>query len=531
MNTSGAKLFTSKTWIFILIQIAVMLMAISNQSLWFDELYSADFHLIGNRKDMLGELWSNPQFATVTLHYLYYYFWEILFKPDEMGLRMANLPLFVLGQLSLFWALRAYPKRFALILLAVSTLHPMVWEYANEARQYMMMYAGSTMILAYLLHIHKIKSREEGVSHLFSVIFVSGCILLFGASMLGGFWVFVAIAYVAYFHYLHLDFAYLKQRINIVLMGILLIFIPLSSFMVLRGMHHGATTSLISNTTFVTLLYDAYELTGLSGIGPGRLALRSAGITALSSYWGWLLLAGAIVTATLMKGLQNTIQIFGRKEVAIAVVAALLPLAIVTFSGFTMHWRVLGRHLLPAIPYLNIFFAFGLTKLFEKNNTHSGISGKLLGVSFLILLIYSSLSMRFADRHSKDDYRNAAIVAKQDLAQNKQVWWGADSLGANYYGLPVALDGKAIFNAELKPATCVSAGSGLQVIPGLSEDCLKNLPVPDVVILSNRLEVFDSKGDIISYLKTHGFVQELSLQAFTIWRSMPVLYKPLGLSE
>lgn len=525
MKTSSFKWFSGKwvVWFFVLIQVGVMLLAISSQSLWFDELYSADFHLIGNLKDMLEQLLFNPQFALVPLHYLYYYFWEIVFQPNEMGLRLANLPLFVMGQLSLFWALRAYSKRFGLLLLALCALHPMVWQYANEARQYIMMYAGSEMILAYILHIHTIQSREDGVSPLFSAIFVFGSILLFGASMLGGFWVFAASAYVAYFHYRHLNWSYLKQGTNILLMSILLSTLALLSFMILRSLHQGGTTSKISPTTGATLLFDAYELIGLSGVGPGRLALREAGIAALGTYWIWLAFAGAIIFATLLKGFQNAVQLFGRKEVIIAVMVGLLPIAIVVLSGFAMHWRVLGRHLIAALPVLNILFAFGLDKLFDKNNGHSESFCRMIGLAFLLLLIYSSLSMRFAVRHSKDDYRGAAVVAQQEFAQGKQVWWAADSLGANYYGLPVTLDGKAIFDIVAKPRACADDGSGMQLVAGASKDCLESLPVPNVVILSNRREVFDSKGDIISYLNAHGFAQVQSLQAFTIWRPLGTL--------
>ena len=506
-----------------------MLLAISNQSLWFDELYSADFHLIGNLKDMLEQLWINPQFALVPLHYLYYYFWEILFQPEELGLRLANLPLFVMGQLSLFWALRAYSKQFAWLLLALCALHPMVWQYANEARQYMMMYAGSEMILAYLLHIHKIQSCDDGVSPLFSAIFVFGCILLFGASMVGGFWVFVAIVYVAYFHYRHLDSSYLKRGVNIFLIGVLLATLALLCFMVLRSLLQGGTTSKISTTTGATLLFDAYELMGLSGVGPGRLALRGSGMAALGTYWIWLVLAGAIVSVTLLKGFQYAVQLFGKKEVAIAVMVGMLPIAIVVLSGFAMHWRVLGRHLIPALPGLNLLFTFGLIKLFDKNNGLGGSFGRMIGLAFLVLLMYSSFSMRFADRHRKDDYRGAAAVAKHELLQQKQVWWAADKLGANYYGLPVVINGKAIFdNVTKKPKLCADDGSGLQVVPDLSKECLESLPVPTMVILSDRREVFDGKGDIISYLNTHGFVQVQSLQAFTIWRVMDALSTPVS---
>lgn len=524
-------------WLFVLVQVSVMLVAITNESLWIDEFW-ADCFVLKDSFQGLIEQWSNPQVVLTPLFYLYFYFWGIFFHSGEMVMRLANLPLFVLGQLSLFLALRAYPKHFSYLLLALSALHPMVWQYANEARPYMMMYAGAEMILAYLLHIHTIQSREDEVAPLFSAIFVVGSILLFGASMLGGFWVFASLAYVVYFHYQHLDASYLKRGVNLLLLGILLPALALLSFIYLRSVLQGGSASILSSTTVATVLFDVYELLGLSGIGPGRIELREAGLTALTSYWIWLILAGAVVSATLVSGLQHAVKLIGCKRVALAVMVCLLPAVIVVFSGFAMHWRVLGRHLIASLPVINLLFALGLFSLLARSDERSWPFRRGIALVFLLLIIYSSLSMRFADRHRKDDYRGAAVVARQDLLQGKQVWWAAHDFGAGYYGL-IDFNRDAIFSAKantalksgkamMKSGGCSADRSGFQSVTNASKECLESLPSPDVVILS-KPETFDSKGAIADYLNTHGFAKVQTLPAFSIWRPKSAAI-PLGSS-
>ena len=159
-----------------------MLLAISRESFWIDEFWNVYFVSLQS----LGELYqalSAPYGSQTPLHFVYGYFWGQFFAHSEAGLRLSNLPLFVMGQMCLYWALRAYPRPFTYALLALSALHPMVWQYANELRPYIMIYAGSEMLLAYVLHLHSLGDQEKRVGLLATSIFVVGGIVLFGASL------------------------------------------------------------------------------------------------------------------------------------------------------------------------------------------------------------------------------------------------------------------------------------------------------------------------------------------------------------
>jgi hypothetical protein len=191
-------------------------------------------------------------------------------------------------------------------------------------------------------------------------------------------------------------------------------------------------------------------------------------------------------------------------------------MAIVVFSGFAMHWRVLGRHMIAALPLLNLLFALGLAKLCEREGGRAWLLRVTIAISFLLAFVWSSSSLRFSDRHRKDDYRAAANVARQELASGKRVWWAADALGARYYGLPGEFDYMGELTGMQKPYVCIDR-AGVQSIDAVHGECLEKLIQPDVVILS-KPETFDRNGIIAAYLRDGHFAKAQELPAFTIWR-------------
>ena len=69
----------SKAWqigIFVLVQIAVMLLAISNESLWIDEFWTAQFGAMESFKDFY-ELLLIPSGSQTRLRFLHFYLWGL----------------------------------------------------------------------------------------------------------------------------------------------------------------------------------------------------------------------------------------------------------------------------------------------------------------------------------------------------------------------------------------------------------------------------------------------------------------------
>lgn len=503
------------TGLFALSQVAVMALAISNESLWIDEFWTAHFAAMGSFREFY-ELLLVPNGSQTPLHFLHFYLWGLVMPPGEAALRLANLPLFVAGQLAVFWALRDYPRTFSGLFLIISALHPMVWLYANEARPYILMYAGSQMILSYLLHLHAASGSGRPVETAFLLLFVVGGILLFGASLLGVFWVFAACLHVLVHHLRKSTWRDLLQGVNLLLLGLFLAAVALLTVYYLNSLLKGAGGSRVSTSTPATVLFAAYEMLGMAGIGPSRLELRSLGLAALVPFAFGLLAAGSVVLVVLALGLNAARTKLGSRELMLLGALGLLPVAIVIYSGFAMQWRVLGRHLIAALPILNLIFALGLVKLFEVDVRRNRSIRPVIAVAFLLALLISSLSLRFSDRHKKDDYRSAAAVAQQNIAQGKRVWWAADYVGANYYQLPGEFDYMGEMTGMHKPHVCVDQ-TGIQPIANVSLECLRTLSSPDLVILS-KPESFDRTGGVAGYLKAEGFVITQEWPAFTIWR-------------
>jgi hypothetical protein len=190
--------------------------------------------------------------------------------------------------------------------------------------------------------------------------------------------------------------------------------------------------------------------------------------------------------------------------------------AVVFLSGFVMHWRVLGRHMIAALPLLNLVLAFGLTFLFQEGRHRGQSARRMLAILAVLFLVYSSVSLRFAPQHRKDDYRAAAAIAQAAVTQGQRVWWAADLIGAQYYGLPGEFDVMGELTGLHKPQDCGDR-PGVLSIANASTQCLRALPQADVVILS-KPETFDIKQDIAGYLKAEQFAVTRSLPAFTIWR-------------
>ena len=500
---------------FALIQAVVMLLAISNESLWIDEFWTEHFAALESFRAFY-ELLLVPNGSQTPLHFLHFYLWGQLNLAGEFWFRLANLPLFVAGQVAVYWALRDYPRKFAYLYLTLTALHPMVWQYANEARPYILMYAGAQMMLAYLLNLHARSASGRPAEPLFLMLFVVGGILLFGASLLGVFSVFAACVVALLYHLRRSTWRELLRGVNLLMLGFFALAIALLTVYYANSLLLGAGGSRLASSSLVTVLSTFYEVLGLAGIGPSRLELRSLGVAALAPYAISLLVAGAVLLAVLAVGLKEARVRLGARQLLLLCAFGLFPVAVILFSGFAMQWRVAGRHLFATLPLLSLVWALGLSTLLRADGRRGQQLRWLLAVVALLLLAYSAFSLRVSPQHRKDDYRAAAAVAQAALAQGQRVWWAAGVIGASYYGLPGEFDVMGELTGQHKPLPCKDL-PGVQAVPNASTPCLLALTAPDVVILS-KPDTFDTRGDVGAFLKAERFALVQNLPAFTIWR-------------
>jgi hypothetical protein len=128
-----------------------------------------------------------------------------------------------------------------------------------------------------------------------------------------------------------------------------------------------------------------------------------------------------------------------------------------------------------------------------------------VALAFLLLCAASAISLRWAPRHAKDDYQQAAAIAQAAVSAGQHVWWCADEIGGRFYGLALpprlTMDGPGKARLLLNPSAADLAGK----------------PSPDLLVLS-KVDLYDNAGALRDYLKQEGYRQTQTLPAFTFWR-------------
>ena len=136
------------------------------------------------------------------------------------------------------------------------------------------------------------------------------------------------------------------------------------------------------------------------------------------------------------------------------------------------------------------------TGLTDKIPAPQLLNGRWVAGVFLIGCLGSCLTVRFAHRHEKDDYRSAAAVAKSAAASGQHVWWNAESLAADYYH--------------------VAGDDHVSVILNPRKGSLRNRPAPDLVIVS-KPETYDPHGGMAEYLREGGYHLTQQLPPVDFW--------------
>ena len=135
------------------------------------------------------------------------------------------------------------------------------------------------------------------------------------------------------------------------------------------------------------------------------------------------------------------------------------------------------RHLSIAFPFYVATLSVVIQWCIQKNWLLKAAS-----VSVIALLLCSSLRLRYSPVYAKEDYRWATAMALQASRHGHIVWWVANKLAANYYGLEIVQatpgEGEAF-------APRVSGWSDVRMSDVIDQ------PLPDDIFVS-RLDVHDS---------------------------------------
>jgi hypothetical protein len=261
----------------------------------------------------------------------------------------------------------------------------------------------------------------------------------------------------------------------------------------------GARSTSPGTTDWRSVAFVFYEQLGLLGLGPARTDLRTGGIQLLRPYAGILLTASVLIGFVLINGfLQMAKGKPAGRTIRIVFVVAAFALFLFTV-GVTVRWRVLGRHCAGLMPGWIALLAVGLADYWRR----PGLWGKTMAIAYIALTLWSCLSIRFASRHARDDYRDAAKCANLALENNQVVWWNAAEPGAQYYNVPLRTE------ATGKNAALLLINPQAQTLALLSR--------PNVIITS-KPDLYDNDGTVAEYVRHGHYRSSQRFPAFTVWQ-------------
>jgi hypothetical protein len=272
------------------------------------------------------------------------------------------------------------------------------------------------------------------------------------------------------------------------------------AFFYLWTLQTGAAASSVGKTSPATLAFAVYELLGFTGFGPGRLELRAQGMAALVPFLPLILFMCSITILVVSVPLRTLLANPNTASAWIMAGSILLGASTIAALGILKDFRIVGRHMMPLLPFLLLFLSFCLTELWQSKLKIN----KSIAVIYLLLLTASSISARVDTRFQKDDYRSAAKLAQSYLEQGKTVWWAADEPSLLYY---------------LPEAESHIASQSLFLAFGSRFTPIKFRKKPDLVLLS-KPDIYDQDGSIFNYISHNNFNLLFTCTAFTFFKNI-----------
>ena len=487
---------TARPWLWALLGLAVCLVAISRQSVWIDEALTAK-EISQPTPAGLWQVLLHDKGSDLQMPLYIGYMWAFarIFGTSEWTMRAANIPWFI-AAVAIFACAFSRAKRPAMMLVVLGC--PFVWYYLDEARPYAMQFSGTLIVFAALYRLSAGDASAHQTEHWWVMAFFLGVILLCGSSLLGMVWAGAA--------FLSLPFLFPRKRLLELGRSYRLACLACFVFLVALGLYYlwslriGARAT-IGKTDVRNVIFIGYELFGFGGLGPGRLEIRSDGWNAIRPFLVPLGLYGAAVFSLCFIGARQMFRTNQPGTILRLATVMAAPALVLVASGCILHFRLLERHFTPLLPALLFVLGLGLAAGWSGRQW----SSKLLVAGFVAMSFVSCLSIRFAARHQKDDYRAAAAIANAALKDGRTVWWNAGVHGAEYYRVPLSL-------------TPLSEKSSQAIwVSSPTSEALSLLPPPEIII-SSKPDMFDDQGAVAAYVRKAPYSQTALFPAFIIWQ-------------
>jgi len=496
------KFSTSECWFLIAIGTLLLALGVSGESLWVDEGYSAKLamqpSLLLWARTLKSILGSEPQMPA---YQLYLWGWSRVFGMSEWAMRLANLPWAALFTASLAWGSQRILKVRRVWLIVC--LSPFLWFYMNEARPYAMM-LGLSMLTTVAVLAYAKDSQRFGLAPWWAMVSLLG---LWSAHML-------ALTLVPSLVVLLCVLRPASAK-DFVRQWILPVLVTLPLYLALALYYWQTVASgkggKIERPGLSNLGFALYEFLGFSGLGPPRTTLRlHPSLHTLLPYLSTLSLG---VLALVLVGIVIVQQIrrSSERRTILALTISFAVGVLFTFAlAYAVHLRLLGRHLAVFPPILAFLLLTGVQHRGDLRQRRLA-----LGALLLLGMVWfgSDVKQRVFPDYRKDDYRDAAALARNALAHGESVLWLADRETARYYGLQST---QGLEKGALLPPHAMEAISGV-CSPSRFQQSLDSSSEPVLVVITDR-EFFDPDGGCRKLLESGNNEHVASFSDFEAWR-------------
>jgi len=491
-------------FIFLLLAFALVPLMPSADSIWVDEAQTWRYA----RHTLFADVWNEFRVekfseAQMPLGMLAAWSWAQIFGTSEFALRAPNM-FYAIGAIFCFYLIgRREDLPVLPLFLAVQ---PYLWFYVNEARPYALQMLGGSLLL---LALHQVY-RGNIASIRWVILWAVGAVICSASSMLGAIPTFAFSAAILW-ELFRLNYFPKRSQLSIIA-GTSLSLLALGLYYV-RTLLVGSGGAKIWSVGLQNILFSGIEFLGFAGLLPPRQELRELARTGLSQPAELLGLWSFTLPTTLLAVVLTVLVFFwfchlkDTPRWILACLVVFLSSAILLFlAALVVGFPFWGRHLAPVFPAFVAVAGWIFCLCWRAPSLAIKISARAL----LALLLASSLMLRFAPMHAKDDYRSAASSAQETINEGGTVWWAADPAGANYYG---------IFPALLTAAAAADEKNVI-LVSNMTYEQLSGLPYPRMLVVS-KLDIYDSKGGLRDWAKISSPAAIHTKTAFQVFKYNP----------
>jgi hypothetical protein len=479
----------------------LLCLGISGVSLWIDEGLAEIFAVPKSLIGWVDTLRTNGAGEPLMPGYLLYLWaWARVFGTSEWALRLANVPWALLFTASLAWGAECVLNiRRAWVIVCLS---PFLWFYMNEARPYAMV-TGLSMMTTIAVIAYACDPKRFPHAPWWCMV---SLLVLWSAHMLT---IVLATSLLLFIYAMRT--VSIKQFIKGWFLPVV-VTAPCFVCLALYYMYRLASGNkgVIEKPGLLNLVFAIYEFLGFGGLGPPRNVLREA--PSLHTFLPYLpslalgvVAIGAVMLAILLRKRSSTERrvVFG---LLISFAAGLLLTLALSYAA---HFHVLGRHMAAFFPLLALLLLTG--SLMGATLRHR----KLVFCALLLLGAAWSISdfrQRLLPSYEKDDYRDAATLARSALVRGEPVQWLADPVTARYYGLRVT---EALRPADVGPPDAAAAVSGACSRTWFEQSLQEHRPV---LVVKSKPDLFDRDGNCQRIFDSLSMEHVASFPAFDAWQ-------------